>query len=800
MFIQTEIVESQAEQPSSKDSTRQRTVSKSSNPLAHLPCPPSAGRLFDTTDVDAGAAFAQQGDFAVETTVASDTVLLQRTDSVLPVATGSWMVYSATNELVKVAEVHLDDPQEVYYTVIMADGREKQTTRRRLQRPTTEQMHEKVDADALEGEPEEGLLRGCSVSSLLSVDLQETIQGAEADLAAAIESGDQKEIAIAEQTLAEAKAAELVELAEQVADNCSPDGSRSGSRCNTPNDTPRSSKIPLLDKPKEKSKEEAWFQKKSDEAAADPAVAYEVVKSAFNLIDANGDGVLSRTEVIKALRSSVVVRLLLQLPQNIRQEDGTREIFEHVFQTIDTDGSDDISMSEFSHYFLNNRGWFCDAENKTLLCGQCGQVNEDGWVDPDGFWFCSDCWEGATDETYDSDQEVEPSRDLPSNQSEMYMCEGCECAGTAGGVDPDGYWFCTECWDAPDDGEQDVEASANQSGALSVDDAQAYLDEAWESGDQETITVANQVLAEARAAEVVDLARQVAEHCTDGTQNDVPSREETWFHKKTVVAVADPAVALEVIKSAFKLIDINDDRYLSRTEVIKALHDSVEVRLLLQLPQNIRQEDGTREIFEKVFQAIDADNSTQIDIDEFEQYFLNNRGLFRGCSPRSNKARVTEGHGTQNSNNPDDVNANLSREKTVQLAKQTIGGEDWVCKIDKASNRPYWFSVADKQPQWDAPAGWNTPIRDPDVPKPNTSKLTTRSHTSGWLGRGGCWRRRQVGLAQALSSGSNRAIAKWQKEAAVAKRKLEPTLRNCTYLRGENSQANMEARRDAAPG
>ena len=50
------------------------------------------------------------------------------------------MVYSATNELVSVVQVHLDDPNEVYYTVVMADGRERQTTHSKLQQPTKDQL------------------------------------------------------------------------------------------------------------------------------------------------------------------------------------------------------------------------------------------------------------------------------------------------------------------------------------------------------------------------------------------------------------------------------------------------------------------------------------------------------------------------------------------------------------------------------------------------------------------------------------------------------------------------------------
>ena len=52
----------------------------------------------------------------------------------------------------------------------------------------------------------------------------------------------------------------------------------------------------------------------------------KAVKAAFELIDKNGDGELSRIEVIKAVRTHASVRALLSLPEVIRQEDGTRDV------------------------------------------------------------------------------------------------------------------------------------------------------------------------------------------------------------------------------------------------------------------------------------------------------------------------------------------------------------------------------------------------------------------------------------------------------------------------------------------
>ena len=70
-------------------------------------------------------------------------------------------------------------------------------------------------------------------------------------------------------------------------------------------------------------------------------------REAFSLIDKNGDGTLTRIEVIQACRSDQRVRELLRLPETIRQEDGSREAFESVFQKMDKDDSKGVDFEEF---------------------------------------------------------------------------------------------------------------------------------------------------------------------------------------------------------------------------------------------------------------------------------------------------------------------------------------------------------------------------------------------------------------------------------------------------------------------
>ena len=81
-----------------------------------------------------------------------------------------------------------------------------------------------------------------------------------------------------------------------------------------------------------------------------PKITVEGVDRAFKTLDANGNGVLSRAEVIKAVRESEEVRTLLGLPAQIQDE--TREVFENIFQMIDVDGSKSIDRDEFQKFFL----------------------------------------------------------------------------------------------------------------------------------------------------------------------------------------------------------------------------------------------------------------------------------------------------------------------------------------------------------------------------------------------------------------------------------------------------------------
>ena len=73
------------------------------------------------------------------------------------------------------------------------------------------------------------------------------------------------------------------------------------------------------------------------------------------------------------------------------------------------------------------------------------------------------------------------------------------------------------------------------------------------------------------------------------------------------------------------MIDTSGDGLLSAAEVIKAVRTNPRVAHMLGLDY-VRQEDGSRDAFERTFQEMDSDGNRKIDRSEFVAYFLGAAG------------------------------------------------------------------------------------------------------------------------------------------------------------------------------
>jgi hypothetical protein len=85
-------------------------------------------------------------------------------------------------------------------------------------------------------------------------------------------------------------------------------------------------------------------------AAAAPGGDFDLarLRQLFDRVDRNRDGQVNKRELILALRNESELCELLELPANIRQEDGSRALFEQLFQGADLDENRELSWEEFS--------------------------------------------------------------------------------------------------------------------------------------------------------------------------------------------------------------------------------------------------------------------------------------------------------------------------------------------------------------------------------------------------------------------------------------------------------------------
>jgi Ca2+-binding EF-hand superfamily protein len=107
----------------------------------------------------------------------------------------------------------------------------------------------------------------------------------------------------------------------------------------------------------------------SDARSGDLNRTDDRLRQIFDRADRNGDGKLSRAELILRLRRDVDLADLLNLPARISDED--RGTFERVFQTMDTDDSRGVDVEEFVAHL--SRAVLLESERPRLSQGSQSQ-------------------------------------------------------------------------------------------------------------------------------------------------------------------------------------------------------------------------------------------------------------------------------------------------------------------------------------------------------------------------------------------------------------------------------------------
>ena len=82
------------------------------------------------------------------------------------------------------------------------------------------------------------------------------------------------------------------------------------------------------------------------------AVSVKALRAIFDHTDKDGTGTINVREMILGLRKDKTLQALLHLPAHIRQEDGTRDAFERIFQAMDTHQDRKITFGEFKDHIM----------------------------------------------------------------------------------------------------------------------------------------------------------------------------------------------------------------------------------------------------------------------------------------------------------------------------------------------------------------------------------------------------------------------------------------------------------------
>lgn len=99
-------------------------------------------------------------------------------------------------------------------------------------------------------------------------------------------------------------------------------------------------------------------------AKRDSETQVNILLEIFSECDRSGDGYVSKIELIKACRMTEGVSEFFGLPQHIRQEDGSRDLMEELFQDMDVDDDRNVSWDEFFSFYSSCKGDLSEEEDE----------------------------------------------------------------------------------------------------------------------------------------------------------------------------------------------------------------------------------------------------------------------------------------------------------------------------------------------------------------------------------------------------------------------------------------------------
>jgi len=350
----------------------------------------------------------------------------------------------------------------------------------------------------------------------------------------------------------------------------------------------------------------------------------------FGECDIMGDGDITKRELIKAIKRNGDIASFFNLPRKFRKDDGSMDMLDEKFKNIDKDDDGRIVWEEFvSFYAVHCKPRTSDIDDATtntlgMIFGKC---DKDGSGKITKKELVKACLRDADIARFFGCKNVTADAEGRRRLEEVFVA-----------MDKDGGNELT--WD------ELVQFYRDNIKARTDDLAPAVLDmlnnifKACAEGGDGHIGKKELMSACLGDEEIVEffclpagLDRESFCGVMEKKFQDLDSdadRDFDWdefvkFYRANYVENNKPP-DLDLDQQAmlgkiFGICDVSGDGSINKRELIKTLRKDKEVARFFGLPAKIRQEDGSREMMETLFQTLDADNDREITWDELVAWY-----------------------------------------------------------------------------------------------------------------------------------------------------------------------------------
>lgn len=356
----------------------------------------------------------------------------------------------------------------------------------------------------------------------------------------------------------------------------------------------------------------------------------ERLKRIFLECDVNGGGDINKKELVKAVKRNAEIAGFFGLPRQIKEDDGSMQLLETKFALLDRDHDESISWDEFCEFFgkhcKKRKDELSEAamQKLELIFTKCDKEGEGKITKKD---LVKACLRDPETARFFGCKNVTQDSEGRKKLEEVFLT-----------IDKDGgkhivFDELAEFYHINIKARTDDLAPAVLQTLKTVFEI-CDAGETGRIGKNDLVQLCKTAEGIAKFFEipeglVPDVRDETIENKFQALDSEL-ERDTDWdefvkFYRATYYLVKrtpelDPDKEAQLGK-IFGIVDVLGDGFINKRELIKALRKHNEVSKFFGLPSVIRQEDGSRDMMEAMFQTLDEDGDRQISWEEFLRWY-----------------------------------------------------------------------------------------------------------------------------------------------------------------------------------